>query len=124
MRKIKVSIAGASGYAGGELLRLLLSHPFAEVKQITSERYVGKSVYKVHPNLRKITNLKFSSLEELEGCDVLFLCLPHGETMKVIEKMLPLAEKIIDLSGDFRLNSAEDYEFWYERRHEKPDLLR
>ena len=73
MNKLKVSIAGGSGYTGGELLRLLLFHPNVEIQQVTSESMYGKFVYKSHPNLRKVTQLKFSGLDELEECNVLFL---------------------------------------------------
>ena len=69
MPRIRASIAGASGYAGGELLRLLLFHPEVEIRQITSERFVGKSTSKVHPNLRKVTDLRFSTVDELEPCE-------------------------------------------------------
>ena len=64
MNKIKVSIVGGSGYAGGELIRLLLFHPNVEIKQVTSETYFDKFIYKAHPNLRKVTQLKFSSLSD------------------------------------------------------------
>ena len=74
---IRVSIVGASGYTGGELLRLLLFHPRVEVAQVTSERLAGKFVHNAHPNLRAATKLKFSSASELAPCDVLFLCLPR-----------------------------------------------
>ncbi len=123
MSKLKVSIAGGSGYTGGEVARLLLFHPNVEFKQITSERFAGKFIYKAHPNLRKVTNLKFSSLAELEPCDVLFLCLPHGNSMHGMAEFKKLAGKIIDLSGDFRLNDKEDYTKWYGGKHVLPDSL-
>ncbi|MBN2093497.1 N-acetyl-gamma-glutamyl-phosphate reductase [candidate division KSB1 bacterium] len=124
MAKIKVSIAGGSGYTGGELIRLLLFHPEAEIKQITSERQAGRNLHRMHPNLRKITQLKFNSLSEIEPCDVLFLCLPHGESMKKIDKFKQIAPKIIDLSGDFRLKDPADYEKWYHVTHPQPALLK
>lgn len=123
MEKIKVSIAGASGYAGGDLLRLLLFHPNVEIKQVTSETYTGKFVHKVHPNLRKVSQLKFSSLSELEECDLLFMGLPHGSSMKHIEKYMKVAPKIIDLSGDFRLKNPKDYDKWYGHPHSNPAYL-
>jgi len=120
---IRVGIVGGSGYTGGELLRLLTFHPDCEVTQITSERFAGKSVFKTHPNLRGSTSLKFCALTELKSCDVLFLCLPHGETMERIEFFQALAPKIIDLSADFRLADPSRYEHWYGRAHIRPDLL-
>ena len=76
-----VSIIGASGYTGGELLRLALAHPHLEVKQVTSERLDGQFVHFTHPNLRKRTQLKFVRSEAIEKCDLLFLGLPHGSAM-------------------------------------------
>lgn len=121
---MRVSIVGASGYIGGEALRLLLNHPEAELGQVTSERFAGKFVHSVHPNLRKRTNLKFSSVNELEESDVMFLALPHGVSMKRINEFIKLGDRIIDLSGDFRLNSKEDYLEWYGVEHANPDLLK
>ena len=117
MSKVKVSIAGASGYAGGELLRLLLAHPNVEISQVTSERHVSKLIHKLHPNLRKRTQLKFSSINDLEACDLLFLCLPHGKSMHQLDHFQSIAPKIIDLSGDFRLNDPKLYEAWYGSKH-------
>lgn len=123
MSKIKVSIVGASGYSGGELLRLLLFHPNVEIKQVTSESYTGKFVHKVHPNLRKSTQLKFSSASELEQCDLLFLCLPHNSSQNNIDQFKKLAPRIIDLSADFRLKDEKEYEKWYGHKHTRSDLL-
>ena len=123
MRKIRVSVVGASGYAGGELIRLLLFHPNVEIVQVTSESLVGKFVSKAHPNLRKRTRLKFSSTSELEPCDVVFLCLPHGRAMNGIEEYRRIADGIIDLSADFRLNDGQTYERWYREPHAHPELL-
>lgn len=122
-RKIILSIVGGSGYTGGEALRLLLNHPFVEVQQVTSESNAGKFVHLIHPNLRKRTTLKFVSMQELKPCDLLFLCLPHGEAMKRMEQFMPLAPKLIDLSSDFRLRHAEDYITWYDHPHSNSDLL-
>ena len=124
MDKIKVSIAGGSGYAGGELIRLLLFHPNVEIQQVTSESSYGKGISKVHPNLRGYSNLKFSGLAELEKCDVLFLCLSHAVSMKSINKFREIAPKIIDLSGDFRLSDKDEFEKWYKEPHSNPDLLK
>ena len=120
---ISASIIGGSGYTGGELLRLLLQHPEVEVKQVTSERNAGKFVFSTHPNLRKRTQLKYSPLESLEPCDVLFLGLPHGVSMESLPRLQDKAETIIDLSADFRLNNPRDYPTWYGREHLHPDLL-
>jgi LysW-gamma-L-alpha-aminoadipyl-6-phosphate/LysW-L-glutamyl-5-phosphate reductase len=120
---IKIAIAGGSGYGGGELLRLLHFHPHVEVTQVTSERLAGKFVHNAHPNLRKVSRLKFCSLDELQPCDVLFLGLPHGRAMESIDVFRGLAPRIVDLSGDFRLGNPDDYERWYGVTHPKPELL-
>ena len=95
----------------------------AEVTQVTSERLAGKLVFKAHPNLRKKTQLQFSKLEELRPCDLLFICLPHGEAMGKIDFLKSIAPKIIDLSADFRLQSESAYKEWYGKPHTRPDLL-
>jgi N-acetyl-gamma-glutamyl-phosphate/LysW-gamma-L-alpha-aminoadipyl-6-phosphate reductase len=120
---IKVSIIGGSGYTGGELLRLLIPHPEVEVVQVTSRVQSGRYVYQVHPNLRKQTTLKFSDPEQLVSTDVLFLALPHGQAQHKIDHYAAVAEKIIDLSADFRLRSADDYQNWYGEAHAAPQWL-
>jgi N-acetyl-gamma-glutamyl-phosphate/LysW-gamma-L-alpha-aminoadipyl-6-phosphate reductase len=121
--RVTASIAGASGYTGGELLRLLLGHPEVEVRQVTSERRAGKRVTTVHPNLRKHTALTFSRIDELEPVDVLFLALPHGASGGQIDRFLALAPVVIDLAADFRLRDPADYPRWYGHEHPRPDLL-
>ena len=118
-----VSVIGGSGYAGGELVRLLLDHPGADLKQVTSERNAGKFVRSVHPNLRKITDLKFSSIEKLDPCDVLFIALPHGVAMGKMASLRDKASVIIDLSADFRLRNPNDYPLWYSHDHSDPGML-
>jgi len=120
---ITASIVGGSGYSGGELLRLLMLHPHVRVQQATSERLAGKFVHNAHPNLRQISNLKFSTTAELEPCDVLFLCLPHGNALARIDEFLGLAGKLVDLSSDFRLRDSAAYGKWYGREHARPELL-
>ncbi|MEE3287786.1 MAG: N-acetyl-gamma-glutamyl-phosphate reductase [Pseudomonadota bacterium] len=120
---IRVAIVGGSGYTGGELLRLLLFHPECQVEQVTSERFAGKFVHNAHPNLRGVTHLKFCAVSELAACDVLFLCLPHGRTMGSIDDFQALAPRLIDLSADFRMNSAQSYQRWYGSEHARPELL-
>lgn len=120
---VKVSIVGASGYVGGELLRLLLTHPHVEVQQATSERNAGRFVHNTHPNLRGISTLKFSSIEDLSKTDLLFLCLPHGQAAEKIGQFTDLAEYIIDCSADFRLNDSAQFEKWYGNPHPNPELL-
>ncbi|MBN2115651.1 MAG: N-acetyl-gamma-glutamyl-phosphate reductase [Anaerolineales bacterium] len=117
------SIIGGSGYGGGELLRLLLSHPHVEVKQATSRSHLGEYVYQVHPNLRKQTQLKFSDAATLEPVDILFLAQPHGQAQHHIEEYAKIGSKIIDLAADFRLRDPAFYEQWYGEKHAAPEWL-
>ena len=114
---IRVSIVGGSGYTGGELLRILLFHPGVEIHQVTSERSAGRPVASLHPNLRKLSAHKFVPSAELEKCDVLFLCLPHGQLMSRLDEFELHADMLIDLSADFRLQDAADYQDWYGKPH-------
>lgn len=123
MNRLKVGIVGASGYTGGELLRLLLPHPNVEVTQVTAERNAGKWVHQVHPHLRGQTDLRFVTRDVLAPCDVLFLALPHGEAQQHIHTYANLATRLIDLSADFRLNDAETYAAAYGSNHLAPDWL-
>ena len=120
---MKVSIVGASGYGGGELLRLLLQHPEVDVHQCTSERFVGKPVTRMHPNLRKQTALKFSSITELQKVDLLFVALPHTQCMQRFEAFSGISDRIIDLSADFRLKDPDAYKKWYAIEHTQPDKI-
>ena len=120
---LAVSIIGASGYTGGELLRLALAHPEIDVKQVTSERLDGQFVHFTHPNLRRRTQLKFVRAEAIEKCDLLFLGLPHGSAMGRIDQLASLADRIVDLSADFRLRDASGYDTWYGKPHTNPAWL-
>jgi N-acetyl-gamma-glutamyl-phosphate/LysW-gamma-L-alpha-aminoadipyl-6-phosphate reductase len=123
MEQVTASIVGGSGYAGGELLRLLLFHPNVTIQQVTSERQAGKYVRAMHPNLRGRTDLQFTPMDSLEKSDILFLCTPHGVTMEKIGGFLDKANVIIDLSADFRLRNPDDYVTWYGHTHTNPALL-
>lgn len=120
---LQVSIVGGSGYVGGELLRLLLFHPQVTVKQITSVSQTGKFTHQAHPNLRNVTDLKFSHPETLEPCDLLFLAQPHGYAAHHIDQFASLAERIIDTSADFRLRDTTAYTQWYGEPHPAPAWL-
>ena len=120
---ISVGVVGASGYTGGEVLRILLRHPEVQIAQATSESNAGHYLYAVHPNLRKQTPLKFTTIGDLKPCDVLFLCLPHGSAMRRIVQLESMAKTIIDLSADFRLRCPDDYPTWYGHPHDAPQYL-
>ena len=105
--KQTVGILGGSGYVGGELLRILIKHPGVEITQVTSKSYQGRFVHSVHPNLRGYTNLKFSALEEIQPCDVLFCALPHGKLRPHLKEFADQAGMLIDLSADFRISDPD-----------------
>lgn len=120
---IRAAIIGGSGYTGGELLRLLIDHPGVEVVQVSSRSQSGRYIYQVHPNLRKRSDLKFSTPDSIEECEVLFLALPHGQAQAKIGEYAQCADKIIDLSADFRLREAGTYQAWYGDAHQAPEWL-
>ena len=121
--RLKVAIVGASGYAGGEFLRLALGHPNLEVVQVTSERYAKQPVSLVHPNLRGQTKLRFVPLEALEPADVLVSALPHGEFAGRLDAYAPMADVLIDLSSDMRFADPDAYERTYGHPHPAPGDL-
>ena len=124
---MRIGIVGGTGYVGGELLRLLLLHPLAEVTIVTSRQSAGEFIFNMHPNLRGLTNLKFVPLEIAElqkNCDVVFTATPHGGSIHLVPKLLEVGLKIIDMSADFRLKNADDYEKWYGWKHPNPEFLK
>lgn len=125
MKKIKASIVGGSGYGGSELLRFLLYHPNVDIVSVTSRTHAGQNVGSVHKNLSKLTELKFENADVkgiAEKSDVVFFAMPHGAAMEMIPAIIKKT-KIIDLSGDFRLNNLKDYEEHYNFGHKSPHLL-
>jgi N-acetyl-gamma-glutamyl-phosphate/LysW-gamma-L-alpha-aminoadipyl-6-phosphate reductase len=122
-QRLRVSLVGGSGYAGGELLRLLLDHEGVEIAQVTAGRSAGKPLHQVHPHLRGRIDMRFARSDELSGCDLLFLALPHGEAQGQIERYASLAPRIVDLSADFRLSDPAHYEATYGEPHAAPNWL-
>jgi N-acetyl-gamma-glutamyl-phosphate reductase len=122
---LKVAIAGASGYTGVELIRLLLKHPEVKIHAMTSETWQGKPVTDVFPSLAGHIEDEFVPFDSslLGDCDVVFLALPHTTAMEKVPVFLKNDQQVIDLSADFRLNSAEIFEQWYKVPHSQPGLL-
>ncbi|MBJ6761634.1 N-acetyl-gamma-glutamyl-phosphate reductase [Myxococcaceae bacterium JPH2] len=117
----RVAVLGAAGYTGGEVLRLLLAHPAVEVVQATSGQFAGKRLDFPHPHLRGMSTLRYSPHDAVEPCDVLVSCLPSGELLQRWERVAPLAERVVDLSADFRLD-AEGHARWYPQNPRPPGL--
>jgi len=118
--RIKVAIFGGSGYGGSELLRILLLHPNAEIEFVTANEHAGKAVSEVHRNLLGLTDLRFIKVPDdpggLSEIDCAFFALPHGQAMDLAPR-LPSSAKVIDLSGDFRLNDFDLFAQHYGREH-------
>ncbi len=110
--KVKATVMGASGYIGGEVVRLLLGHPNVDLVGVTAQGNAGKRLDEVQPNLRGYSDLVFT--REPVASDVTFLALPHGEAMRVVPE---LGGKVIDLSADFRLSSSEAFSKYYSTEH-------
>ena len=123
--KIKIAIFGGSGYGGSELLRILMFHPNAEIVLVTANEQAGKSVADVHKNLLGLTDLQFElapdDLSSLASVDVAFFALPHGQAMALIPKLSEKV-KVIDLSGDFRIDDSDVFRTFYKLEHTAPDL--
>ena len=122
---IKVGIVGATGYTGVELLRLLASHPQAEVTVITSRSEEGLPVADLYPNLRGVVDLAFSlpDVDQLSNCDVVFFATPHGVAQSMVAEILQRGVKVIDLSADFRIRDADLWESWYGQPHSARELI-
>jgi N-acetyl-gamma-glutamyl-phosphate reductase len=123
---IRVGIVGATGYAGQELVRLLLGHPQVEIKALASKSKTGKSFASVYPGFSKFFDLNCveeDSLKMAESVDLLFFALPHGAAAQQVDDRLLEMVPIVDLGSDFRLKDPGAYEKWYGFKHPRPDLL-
>ncbi len=122
---IRAAVVGASGYSGVELVKLLLHHPGVELAHVIGHSTVGRRVDDLYPYFRGKTDLSIEAYapERLRALDLVFLALPHGEAMQRVPELLEAGLRVIDLSGDFRLRSAERYERWYKRPHTAPQYL-
>ncbi len=125
-KTLRAAILGASGYTGGELLRLLLGHNGVEVVYVTSMEYKGKPLHYAHPWLRGFyKKLRFSGLDldKISDVDLVFNALPHGVGLEYTRRLYEMGVVIVDLSADYRLKDPSLYEKWYGYTHPYPDLL-
>ncbi|OSC73783.1 N-acetyl-gamma-glutamyl-phosphate reductase, partial [Streptomyces sp. BF-3] len=115
---VRAAVAGASGYAGGELLRLLLAHPQVEIGALTGHSNAGQTLGSLQPHLRPLAGrvLEPTTAEVLAGHDVVFLALPHGQSAAVAEQ-LGDEVLVVDMGADFRLKDAGDWETFYGSPH-------
>lgn len=115
---MKIGVIGASGYAGGELLRLLTGHPEFEVCCVTAHSNAGELITSVHPQLNSYAGKKFLPFKasDFDCCELIFLALPHGESASVIASLSPKA-KIVDLGADYRLEDGSKWEKYYGGTH-------
>ena len=111
---MKIGLVGGSGYAGGELLRLLALHPHFTVEAISAYSNAGEEITLIHPQLQSYAGRKFTpfAAADFKECDLVFLALPHGESAKIISQ-LPETTKIVDLGADFRLKSEDSWNKYY-----------
>lgn len=125
-KRFKAAVIGGSGYGGAEMIRRLLLHPDVELVRVASVDFVGEPLSNAHPNLEGSSDLRFENLSAADaarGCDVALLALPHKVTASKVPELLEVGVKIVDMSGDFRLRDAAQYEQFYGAKHPHPELL-
>jgi N-acetyl-gamma-glutamyl-phosphate reductase len=126
-KRYRAAVVGGSGYGGAEMIRRLLIHPEVELVRVASVDFVGEPLSAAHPSLEGATGLVFENVpprEAAAGMDVVLLGLPHKVTAQKVPELAALPGiKVVDMSGDFRLKSAESYERWYGQKHPCPERL-
>ena len=120
MKKLKVSIIGATGYTGKELVKILMNHPKMELVYLTSSTYAGKNIHKVFPEFlnkldKKLINFDLELISQ--NSDLVFTALPHTVSMNVVPELLKKGVKVIDLSADYRIKDPVVYKEWYKKEH-------
>ena len=121
----KVGIIGAAGFAGAELVRLVLQHPEFELAVITSNADAGTSLADVYPAFAGASDLVFTTHDDpaVKSCDLAFLAVPHTAAMAQAPALLDAGVTVVDLSADYRLADKDVYEQWYGAKHTSPELL-
>ncbi|MEM3010152.1 MAG: N-acetyl-gamma-glutamyl-phosphate reductase, partial [Candidatus Nitrosocaldaceae archaeon] len=112
-------------YVGGELLRLLSTHPDVELNMVTSRTYAGEYVHRIHPSLKGFIDLTFSPLniDKLTENDLVFTSVPHGKALEIVKRLYDAGVKVIDLSADYRLKNPKAYVEYYGYEHPYPEML-
>lgn len=118
-----IAILGASGYTGAELVRLIVTHPGMRIAALSADRKAGMAMSDVFPHLRHLDLPELVKVEDIDfsTIDLCFCALPHGLSQAIV-KDLPKSVKIVDLGADFRLRDPADYEKWYNRPHDAPEV--
>ena len=122
MEKLKISIIGATGYTGRELVKILINHPKVELVYLTSSTYTGKNIAEIFPEFlnkldKKLTKLNLNVVSQ--NSDLVFTALPHTVSMDVVPELLKKGVKVIDLSADYRIKDPVVYKEWYKKEHNK-----
>jgi N-acetyl-gamma-glutamyl-phosphate reductase len=122
---MNVGIVGATGYAGVELIRLLLAHPGIAIKRLTSRAEAGRRIDDLFPSLRGYLSLAFEDPAEsrFDDCDLVFFATPHAVSMHSMTDLLARGKRVIDLSADFRLRDVDIWQEWYGTTHAAPELI-
>ena len=123
---IRTAILGASGYVGGELLRLCAGHPQVRPEKLFGESKAGKALAEVHPHLAPAyagLSIEAFDAEALDEVDLVFAALPHGHSQRIAPAILERGIPFVDLGADFRLSEPAEYERWYGEPHQAPGLL-
>ncbi len=126
MTSIRVGILGATGYTASESIKLLLTHPHAEITAATSRQEAGQPISQVHPQFSGRLDLDISPFEPeaiARQCDVVFSCLPHGASAETVRLVSQAGCRVIDFSADFRLGSLDLYQQWYGDHHAWAEIL-
>ena len=130
MKPVKIAVIGASGYTGLELLKLLLTHPHAELVCVTSRQNAGRKISELFPRFRGSNAAELSFIEPdadqvaATGAELAFLALPHGVAAGYASSLIEKSLRIVDLSADFRLNDPAVYKEFYDAEHPAPELLK
>jgi N-acetyl-gamma-glutamyl-phosphate reductase len=124
--KKRVAVAGGSGYAGGELIRLIKNHTDVELTVVTSQQHAGKTISEVFPHLHddKLVCEPLDIKKFLDKADLFFLALPHKTSQAVVASLVEAGKDVVDLSADYRLKNTKVYEKWYKTPHNQPEILK
>lgn len=122
---IRVSMVGAAGYSGLELIKILITHPEVEIIHLFGNKSAGSRIEEIHPSLKGMISQEIESFadSDISSTDLLFVALPSGQAIEYVKSAYENGVKVIDLGGDFRLTDINDYKTYYKHDHTAPDLV-